>query len=199
MHRLFQFFLIATLASIAACAPASKEAASDTVASPDSTALAAADTSLEAKVKRLNAAPAPFDSANYTFKGDAVEVSWQLLAKVEFKEFFNKEADAFVPYPVFHPHIKALNGKTIVVKGYVIPMEETGDETILVLSANPFSQCFFCGNAGPESVMDIKLKGDNLPRFKQDQVTGFKGRLRLNDSDLYYLNYILEEAEVVKE
>ena len=41
--------------------------------------------------------------------------------------------------------------------------------------------------------MDIKLT-DPL-RLETDEVVQFKGKLRLNDSDLYYLNYILEDAE----
>ena len=188
---------IAALFFTTACAPASKDSAGTTADGVDSTAIALADTSLEAKVEALNAAPAAYDPANYTFIGDAVDLNWQMLAKIEFEEMFNDEMDAFVPYPVFHPLIKALEGKTVQIKGYVIPTEEIGESDILVLSANPFSQCFFCGNAGPESVMDIKLTG-KTPEFDLDQVTTFKGKLKLNDVDLYYLNYILEGAEVVR-
>ncbi|NUO00962.1 MAG: hypothetical protein HUU01_10150 [Saprospiraceae bacterium] len=197
MLRFGFIILISLLFFATACAPASKDAAAETANSVDSTAQAPSDTSLEARVKALNAAPAAFNPANYTFLGEAVDLNWQMLAKIEFKEMFNDEADAFVPYPIFHPLIKALDGKMVQIKGYVIPTEEIGNTDILVLSANPFSQCFFCGNAGPESVMDIKLAG-KAPEFDLDQVTTFKGKLRLNDADLYYLNYILEEAEVVK-
>lgn len=123
------------------------------------------------------------------------DISWKQLAKVTFNEAFVDSMDAYVPFPVFHPEIKFLEGKKIKVKGYVIPIEETGDESILVLSAFPFTNCFFCGNAGPESVMDIKLKKKTKKRFKQDDIITFKGKLRLNDSDLYYLNYILESSE----
>ncbi len=191
------FFCFLTLAAMTSCAPAAKEANPDNAdAASDSTALAPFDT-LAAKIKALNAGPAPFDPGNYTFKGDAIALSWKMLAKIDFEEMYNDSAGVFVPYPIFDPLVKALNGKTVLIKGYVIPMEEIGEADILVLSANPFSQCFFCGNAGPESVMDIKLSG-KAPHFKTDQVTAFRGKLRLNDSDLYYLNYILEEAEVVE-
>ena len=43
--------------------------------------------------------------------------------------------------------IQAINGKEVLIQGYIIPFEETGDESILILSANPFSTCFFCGGA----------------------------------------------------
>ena len=46
--------------------------------------------------------------------------------------------------------------------------------------------------------MDVQLK-DQKKRFKQDAMVTFAGKLRLNDSDLDYLNYILDDAVVVKE
>jgi hypothetical protein len=66
-----------------------------------------------------------------------------------------------------------------------------------VLSANPYSSCFFCGQAGPESVMEIQLL-KQYDGLRMDQVITFEGRLRLNADDIYQLNYILEEAEVVE-
>ena len=138
------------------------------------------------------------DSTEFTYTDGAIELGWDILAMVDFEETFNEEVQAYIPYPTFHPPVKALEGKEVIVRGFIIPLEETGEETILVLSANPFSSCFFCGGAGPETVMDIKLKPNAKRNFKTDQQTAFRGKLKLNDSDLYYLNYILEDAESVK-
>lgn len=124
------------------------------------------------------------------------QITWKHLSHVEFNEKYTEEVQAYVPYPVFHPSIQKLGGEKVIIQGYIIPIEETGDETLLVLSAFPFSACFFCGMAGPETIMDIQLKEKLSERLKQDEVVSFKGRLRLNDSDLYYLNYILEDAEL---
>jgi hypothetical protein len=46
-------------------------------------------------------------------------------------------------------------------------------------------------------VIDI-LAGSKLPRLSVDEKSTFRGRLRLNDDDLRYLNYILDEAELVE-
>ncbi len=124
------------------------------------------------------------------------KVSWKVLGKMKLNEQYNEDMGAYIPYPVFHPTVKDLDGQRIEVNGYVIPIEETGDATILVLSANPYSQCFFCGQAGPETVMDIQLKNKSGKRFKTDERLSFRGKLRLNDSDLFYLNYIMDDAEV---
>lgn len=139
-----------------------------------------------------------FDSTQYAYREGAIDLNWQILARVTFEEILNEELDQYIPYPIFHPTVKALDGKEIYMSGYVIPVEEAGDEGILVLSAFPFSACFFCGNAGPESVMDIQLSKKSKKRFKTDDKVTFKGKLKLNDTDLYYLNYIMEDAAFVE-
>jgi hypothetical protein len=121
-------------------------------------------------------------------------VTWKMLADVTFKEEYNKEYDFNVLYPKFGEKVKALAGKQIIIEGYAIPVEELGAD-ILVLSGLPYSQCFFCGGAGPESVMDIKSK--KKMKFKVDKKLKLKGTLKLNEKDLSKLNYILENAELV--
>ncbi|TXB62791.1 DUF3299 domain-containing protein [Phaeodactylibacter luteus] len=125
-------------------------------------------------------------------------INWKTLADVTFEEEYSEEVQAYVPYPDFGASVQALSGQEVIIEGYVIPLEETGDETILVLSAQPYKACFFCGGAGPETVMDIKLKPGEPKRYTTDDRVAFRGRLRLNDSDLYYLNYILEMAVPTK-
>ena len=126
-----------------------------------------------------------------------IELSWKALSKMKFNDVYDESSGSYIPYPIFHPAIKALNGKRVQIKGYVIPIEETEDESILVLSAYAYKNCFFCGGAGPETVMDIQLR-KKQKGFKVDQTTSFRGKLKLNDSDLYYLNYILEDAVPMK-
>jgi hypothetical protein len=121
-------------------------------------------------------------------------VTWKMLGDVTFYEKYNKEYDFNVLYPKFGKTVKELEGKDIVIEGYAIPVEELGAD-ILVLSALPYSQCFFCGGAGPESVMDIKSK--KKIKFKVDKKLKLKGRLKLNETDLSQLNYILENAELI--
>lgn len=137
----------------------------------------------------------PIDTSLTPLIDGYYQIDWNLLAKVEFRQGWHDTLNDYIYYPIFHPEVRALSGKPVEIQGYVIPFEETQDESILVLSAFPFSSCFFCGNAGPESVMDIQLAPQaRKQQFKQDDQVRFRGRLRLNDEDVYYLNYILEEA-----
>ncbi len=137
-----------------------------------------------------------FKKEDYQYKGDYLLLTWPDLARVKFEEQYNETVEEYILYPVFNDTLKALDGKKVQIEGFVIPFEETGDETFIVLSAYPYLQCFFCGGAGPETVLDILAK-DDLGRLKTDQKTTFRGKLRLNDKDLDYLNYIMDDAELV--
>jgi len=136
----------------------------------------------------------PADTMQFEKQGEYLVVGWDLLTKMKFEERFHDEVNTYIPYPIFHPSVKYLDGKKIMVKGYVIPLDEVQDQSLLVISAFPYSNCFFCGQAGPESVMEITLRDPTKKRFKMDATVTFKGTLKLNDSDIYYLNYILEDA-----
>ena len=136
------------------------------------------------------------DTAHFEYENGALRLTWKMLADVIFTDEYSEEVQAYVPYPTFGAQLQAIEGREVLIEGYIIPLEETGDETILVLSAQPYSSCFFCGGAGPESVIDIKLRPDKRQKFTTDDRMTFRGKLRLNDDDLYYLNYILEEAVV---
>ena len=129
-----------------------------------------------------------------------IEINWQLLAQTKFKPIREDSLDGLIIlFPTFPKIMKALEGKKVMMKGYVIPIEETGDAQVLVLSANSYTTCFFCGKAGPESVMDIRLKNpQKMRRFKQDEKVAFRGTLVLNDKDYDYFNYILKDAEYFK-
>ncbi len=118
---------------------------------------------------------------------------WRTLADVSFTKILDQEYGYQVSYPVFSDEIQALDGKEVIVKGYIIPMEE--DLGYFALSAFPYQNCFFCGNAGMETVMEVypKKELDYTPKAVR-----IKGRLKLNKEDMLdHLMYILEDAEVV--
>ncbi len=138
-----------------------------------------------------------FDPSRYKYEDGHIILTWEELAKVSFEEDYNEEFEEYILRPVFSDTLKALENKHVMVEGYVIPIEETGDETFIVLSGLPYLQCFFCGGAGPETVIDILPKGKLKKRLTTDQKITFKGKFRLNADDLDYLNYILDDAELV--
>lgn len=135
-----------------------------------------------------------FDSSLFSYSEGFIKLDWKVLSHVQFEEKYFEEIGDYLLYPHFSPLVRTLDGRSVVISGYHIPLEETGTTQLVVLSANPYSSCFFCGNAGPESVMEIRLKTP-VKRMKMDEIVRFRGTLRLNDSDIDALNYILENAE----
>ena len=122
-------------------------------------------------------------------------ITWELLKNVEFDEIWSEEFQAYYMVPKFSESVKEMDGKEVQIRGFIIPVDIVQD--YYVLSANPYSSCFFCGQAGPESVMEIQMikKYEGL---RMDQVITYKGILKLNVDDIYQLNYILEDAEIIE-
>jgi len=120
------------------------------------------------------------------------KIDWQFLAKVKWNEKYFPKYEETVYYPVFSDEVTATDGKLVELSGYVIPVDVEAD--YYVLSANPFASCFFCGNAGPESVVELQLTSKkNI--FRTDERATFTGRLKLNWDDLEHCNYILQNAQ----
>ncbi|MFN0031673.1 MAG: DUF3299 domain-containing protein [Flavobacteriales bacterium] len=119
------------------------------------------------------------------------ELTWHTLSDVSFSEKYIPELDVHFWQPTFGPSVKALAGKEVYITGYVIPVDY--DENFYVVSRWPYAQCYFCGGGGPESVCDLRFSGKNRA-YKTDERVTFKGKLRLNSTDVYQMNYILDGA-----
>jgi hypothetical protein len=120
---------------------------------------------------------------------------WSVLAKVKIKQKTDPKTKQLIEYPVFGEELKPWNGKEIKLKGYIVPLQEMRRQNYFVLSSLPFSSCFFCGGAGPETVIEVYLRKD-IPFT--DQAITLKGKLQLNDSQGDKLMYILRDAEKVE-
>lgn len=124
-------------------------------------------------------------------KKNARIIDWQFLSQVEFKDHYFKDLEAWYLIPQFSEKVKKMNEQTVIIKGYVIPLDVADGK--YALSANPFSSCFFCGGSGPESVMTLKF-AEKPPRYKTDDVERFTGTLILNSKDPDQFTYILKNA-----
>lgn len=120
--------------------------------------------------------------------------TWKTLSKITYRKQFDELLGFKIDIPVFSDDVKALEGKEIVVKGYIIPTEGYKSHTEFVFSAFPYNMCFFCGGAGPETVMEVIAK--NPIKFTAEAVS-IRGVLELNEDDINRLMYILKEVEVL--
>lgn len=119
---------------------------------------------------------------------------WKTLAKVDIEKKFDETLNFEIDFPTFSEDVKNLNGQTIELQGWMIPLEELQGETYFVLSSLPFANCFFCGGAGPETVAEVFSK-DKI-KYTEKRIT-VRGRLQINADDPMKLMYILQEAEIV--
>ena len=120
------------------------------------------------------------------------ELTWEDLTDVEFKDVYVEELDAYYWKPIFGPSVENLEGKKFHITGYVIPVDI--DEDFYVLSRYPFANCFFCGGAGPETVVDLQFTGHSPREYATDERLTFAGELKLNSDDVYQMNYIIVGA-----
>lgn len=142
------------------------------------------------------------DSTNHTKYLDqngVYQVNWNILsdAKIELTYFPEHKASGY--YAEFGSSSLFLREKPIRIAGYVIPFvtDSITGAMKYVLSEYPNSECFFCGGAGPQSVMEIFLK-PHQRRFREDEYLEFKGRLVLNNGNPWMLNYLLYDAEPIE-
>jgi hypothetical protein len=118
---------------------------------------------------------------------------WQVLAEVHFYNTTDKNGYT-VEKPVFSKYLKSFNGKRVKIKGYLIPLEETGGKGKFMLSSLPFNVCYFCGAAGPETVVELETS-EHL-KFSTKQIF-MEGILFLNDRDPDHHIYILKSATAI--
>ena len=106
------------------------------------------------------------------------------MARITYTKQYDELLGFKVDVPVFSDGVQALNGEEIEVKGYVIPVEGYKSHTEFIFSAFHYNMCFFCGGAGPETVMEVYA---NEPIQYQTEAITIRGILELNDTDINQL------------
>jgi len=131
-------------------------------------------------------------------KNDAApkkENVWKTLSKITYRKEYDEIMGFKIDKPVFSGQVEALQGKEVTIKGYVIPVEGYKSHKEFIFSAFPYSMCFFCGGAGPETVMEVVAI--DAVKYSAEQIT-LKGKLQLNADDINRLMYQLVDATLVK-
>ena len=123
------------------------------------------------------------------------ENSWALFEDATFKDVYLEEFGAYASLLVDDKDISALHGQEITIKGYHIPVME---DQLVILSKYPNANCFFCGGAGLESIVEVRLINAPKRRFLMDEILTFKGTMHVNTTDYNLVSFILINAELVE-
>lgn len=125
-----------------------------------------------------------------TFGMAQEQLTWEDFADVDFVAEFNEKYGVNFLIPTFGKKIQSYKGKRVSIKGYFLDISGSGE--IFLVSRNPMASCFFCGAAGPETIIEVSFK--EKPPFKTDQIVVVTGILELNANNVDHCNYILNEA-----
>ena len=122
--------------------------------------------------------------------------NWKILAMISMQKVFDEEMGIDLEKPIFSKAVKKLNGTEITIKGYILPLKASKDQKYFILSAYPYNMCYFCGGAGPESVMEVFSK---KPVATTKKMVKLKGTLRVNyNPSIGQVLYTLKNAEIVQ-
>ncbi len=119
------------------------------------------------------------------------KLSWTDLNDVSFHDIYSAKYGEYFMKPTFGDMIKSYEGTKVRVKGFFLDFSYD-DQAFHMISKNPMSSCFFCGGAGPETIVEVVF--EQKPPFKTDQVVEVTGILELNVDDVEHCNYILKNA-----
>ena len=120
---------------------------------------------------------------------------WALFSQVKYTQRLFKEYNEYFLVPTFDARIRKYENQKVLLKGHYMPLD-LEEKNVIILSKFPYSACFFCGGAGPESVVEIHFR-TKPRRFKTDQVLQVSGKLVLNADDVNHMNFILKDAELI--
>jgi len=119
------------------------------------------------------------------------QLVWEDFADVDFVPEYNEKYDVHFLMPTFGEKIRSYKGKQVSIKGYFLDVSGSGE--VFLVSQNPMASCFFCGAAGPETIIEVNFK--KKPSFTTDQIVIITGVLELNRNNVDHCNYILKEAD----
>ncbi len=135
--------------------------------------------------KPAAAAAAPAHDPTTSMLPDAPgAVPWSVLSAATIKMNQGKLG------PAFPEALRPLQGKTVKVQGYILPVEAGQTHSYFILSAWSPS-CPFCLTAGPEAMVEVRAR--KAVKYSIDPVV-VEGRLLLLDNDPSGVFYRLVEA-----
>lgn len=132
---------------------------------------------------------------SFTGVEKGIPITWKTLTDVTFTTRLDLRKKEYIKIPAFGPSVTGLEGRRVQIKGYMIPVSIPDD--IYVISEKPMSSCFFCGSAGPETLMELEFK-KKPRRFKTDEIRTLSGVLELNNDDTERLCYRIVSVEIVE-
>ena len=120
--------------------------------------------------------------------------TWQDLAKVTYEKKYDELLGFKVDVPVFGRISGPWRAKPSRLAATSYRSRATRATMNSSSAPTPYNMCFFCGGAGPETVMEVTAT--EPVKYSTSRIT-LRGTLTLNDSNINQLMYLLSDAELV--
>lgn len=121
---------------------------------------------------------------------EVIKIKWEDLTDVEWiweNDFYQVR---------FGDAAEELDGKVVVVEGFMFPLEYTRMHTTFLVSASPMTNCFFCGPGEAESMIMVNSKDEVEYLYTPIKM---KGTFKLIHDASMGVIYELEDAEFIEE
>lgn len=105
---------------------------------------------------------------------------WETFDQLMYKVTHREGQTIYTPH--FPEALKRLNGKSVTIKGYMVPIEPGRRHNIFLLSALPVYQCMFCGQNGIPPMVEITIADNKKITFSESPIT-IRGTVYLNGED----------------
>ena len=116
---------------------------------------------------------------------------WETIAQIK-----HKVVDDYEYYPIFDEKMKALDGKIVTLKGYIVPVKEGVTHSSFLLSVLPINQCFYCGKNGIPMMVEVKTK---KPVSYTENVVTVKGKINLYKVNAAFACPVVVQEAIVSE
>lgn len=121
-----------------------------------------------------------FPEANVPDHTPMMNKTWEIIDKMMYKVTYEGNKKVYTPsYP---PALKALEGKTVDLPGYLVPLNSGRTHSTFMLSVLPVMQCMFCGSNGIPPMVEIFMKNGSV-KFTEEPIK-VKGKMKFNPEPL---------------
>lgn len=122
------------------------------------------------------------------------KITWTDIVEIYAKEFRLKEKNPTSIINTKTMSLKDIANKKVSIRGYFLDLDPNGKWHIL--SKNPFASCFFCGKAGPETVLEILGFNNDKNKFKSDDLVEVTGVFNIVYDPEDNLSFVIEKVTI---
>ena len=123
-----------------------------------------------------------------------LKISWKDVIDIYAKEVIFSEKNPAKAIKGQGKSLKDIEGKKISITGYFLDLDPDGKW--FMISKNPFATCFFCGGAGPETVIELIRFENKGKKFKTDDIVTATGTIKMITENEVDVSFILQDVTV---